>query len=86
VFLFDDSFSALDLTTDARLRSALAAVTASATVIIVAQRVSTIVDADQIVVLEDGRVVCTGTHDELMETCPTFAEIVESQRAAEEAA
>ncbi|MTD14563.1 ATP-binding cassette domain-containing protein [Nakamurella sp. YIM 132087] len=83
VYLFDDSFSALDLTTDARLRAALKPVTRTATVIIVAQRVSTVLDADRIVVLEDGIVVGTGTHAELLEHCPTYVEIVESQLAAE---
>jgi ABC-type multidrug transport system ATPase subunit len=82
IYLFDDSFSALDLATDARLRAALAPHTADAAVLIVAQRVSTIVDADQILVLEDGEVVGLGTHDELLETCPTYAEIVESQLTA----
>ena len=86
IYLFDDSFSALDLGTDARLRAALRPVTADATVVIVAQRISTIADADQIVVLEDGTVVGIGTHDELLETCPTYTEIVESQLSAEEAA
>ncbi len=86
IFLFDDSFSALDLATDARLRAALAPVTADATVIIVAQRVSTIAHADQILVLEDGREVGLGTHRELLETCPTYGEIVASQMSAEEAA
>ena len=86
IFLFDDSFSALDLATDARLRAALAPVTADATVIIVAQRVSTIAHADQILVLEDGREVGLGTHRELLETCPTYVEIVASQMSAEEAA
>ena len=79
IYLFDDSFSALDLATDARLRAALAPVTADSTVIVVAQRVSTIRTADQILVLEDGRTVGLGTHRELMETCPTYLEIVESQ-------
>jgi ATP-binding cassette subfamily B multidrug efflux pump len=79
IYLFDDSFSALDLGTDARLRAALRPVTADAAVIIVAQRVSTIVDADQIVVLEDGEVVGIGRHDELLADCPTYAEIVASQ-------
>src|SRR5438309_1666126 len=83
IFLFDDSFSALDLATDARLRAALRPWTREATVVIVAQRVSTIADADQIVVLEDGRVAGIGTHDELLETCPTYEEIVESQHAME---
>jgi ATP-binding cassette subfamily B multidrug efflux pump len=86
IYLFDDSFSALDLSTDARLRAALRPHTREAAVIIVAQRVSTITDADQILVLEDGRLVGAGRHDELVATCPTYAEIVQSQLAAEEAA
>ena len=86
IFLFDDSFSALDLATDARLRAALRPVTAEATVIIVGQRVSTIQDADQIIVLEDGAIVGLGTHSELLESCATYQEIVESQLAAEAAA
>ncbi len=86
IYLFDDSFSALDLATDARLRAALAPVTTGSTVVIVAQRVSTIIDADQILVLEDGEVVGRGTHDELLETCETYQEIVRSQLTAEEAA
>jgi ATP-binding cassette subfamily B multidrug efflux pump len=83
LYLFDDSFSALDVTTDARLRHALGSVTADATVIIVAQRVATIRDADQIVVLEDGGIVGLGTHEELLQTCTPYAEIVDSQLAAE---
>ena len=83
IYLFDDSFSALDVATDARLRHALTVVTADATVLIVAQRVATIMDADQIVVLENGGIVGLGTHDELLQTCPTYAEIVDSQFAAE---
>jgi len=83
IYLFDDSFSALDLGTDARLRAALRPVTAEAAVIIVAQRVSTIAGADQIVVLEDGAIVGLGRHDELLETCPTYAEIVASQASAD---
>lgn len=79
IYVFDDSFSALDLATDARLRAALAPHTAEAAVVVVAQRVSTIRDADQIVVLEDGEVIGIGTHDDLVRTCPTYAEIVESQ-------
>jgi ATP-binding cassette subfamily B protein len=86
VYLFDDSFSALDVATDGRLRRALRPRTASAAVVIVAQRVSTIVDADQIVVLDHGEVVGIGRHDELVLTSPTYAEIVESQLSAEEAA
>ncbi|MGH8951295.1 MAG: ABC transporter ATP-binding protein [Acidimicrobiia bacterium] len=83
IYLFDDSFSALDLSTDARLRRALKPVTAHATVVIVAQRVSTIADADQILVLEDGKVVGLGTHESLLAGCPTYVEIVESQLRAE---
>ena len=79
LYLFDDSFSALDQSTDARLRRALKRVTANATVLIVAQRVATIADADQIVVMEDGAVVGLGTHNELLLTCPTYVEIVDSQ-------
>src|SRR3954468_6349580 len=86
IYLFDDSFSALDLATDARLRAALAPVTTSATVVIVAQRVSTIIGADQILVLEDGVVVGRGRHEELLGTCATYQEIVASQLTAEEAA
>jgi ATP-binding cassette subfamily B protein len=86
VYLFDDSFSALDLATDARLRAALRPHTAQATVVIVAQRVSTITGADQILVLEDGQVVGRGRHEELLESCPTYVEIVESQLSAEDAA
>ena len=86
LYLFDDSFSALDLATDARLRAALRPVTRDATVVIVAQRVSTIRDADLILVLEDGVVVGRGTHAELLDTCATYQEIVASQLSAEEAA
>ena len=86
IYLFDDSFSALDLSTDARLRRALRPATAHSTVVIVAQRVSTIVDADHVIVLEDGRIVGQGTHEELLDTCETYQEIVESQRSAEVAA
>ncbi|TCK01013.1 ABC transporter ATP-binding protein [Nocardia alba] len=85
IFLFDDSFSALDVATDARLRAALKPETADASVIIVAQRIQTIRDADQIVVLEDGAMAGIGTHDELMRTCSEYREIVESQLSVEEA-
>lgn len=86
IYLFDDSFSALDYGTDAALRAALRPATREATVLIVAQRVSTIRDADRIVVLDEGRVVGTGRHDELMASCPTYREIVLSQISEEEAA
>ena len=86
IFIFDDSFSALDLTTDARLRAALPAYTKDAAVLIVAQRVSTISTADQIVVLEDGEMIGKGTHEDLLETCPTYAEIVQSQIGEKEPA
>jgi ATP-binding cassette subfamily B multidrug efflux pump len=86
IYLFDDSFSALDYATDAALRAALTEHITDATVIIVAQRVSTIRDADRIIVLDDGKVVGTGTHEELMDTSPTYREIVLSQLTVEEAA
>ena len=82
IYLFDDSFSALDVATDARVRAGLAPIVAEATVITVAQRVFTITDADQIIVLENGRIVGRGTHDELIVGCPTYAEIVDSQLRA----
>ncbi|WGD38246.1 ABC transporter ATP-binding protein [Lysinibacter sp. HNR] len=85
IYVFDDSFSALDLATDARLRAALARDIGHATLVIVAQRVSTIVGADQILVLEDGEIVGRGTHDELLANNKTYAEIVSSQLVAEEA-
>jgi len=86
VLVFDDSFSALDFKTDSLLRAALREDTADATVIIVAQRVGTIMHADQIVVLEAGEIAGVGTHAELMERCETYREIVYSQLSAEEAA
>lgn len=86
IYLFDESFSALDLGTDARLRAALRPVTRDAAVMIVAQRVSTIMSADQILVLDGGAIVGLGRHEELIDSCPTYAQIVESQVSAEEAA
>lgn len=80
IYVFDDSFSALDVVTAARLRTALTETTRDATVIIVAQRISTVIDADQIIVLESGAVAGIGAHAELLETCPTYVEIVASQR------
>lgn len=86
IYLFDDSFSALDYATDARLRAALAEEIAEATIVIVAQRVNTIRDADRILVLDEGRVVGSGDHADLMTTCPTYREIVLSQLTEQEAA
>jgi len=86
VFLFDDSFSALDLSTEAALRVALRPRIANATVILVAQRVASIVNADQILVLDNGTLVGKGTHHELLASCPTYVEIVQSQSEAKEAA
>ncbi|MFB9905723.1 ABC transporter ATP-binding protein [Allokutzneria oryzae] len=86
IYLFDDSFSALDYATDAALRTALAGETAQSTVVIVAQRISTIRHADRIVVLDDGRVVGTGSHQELMVSCEVYREIVLSQLSEQEAA
>jgi ATP-binding cassette subfamily B multidrug efflux pump len=85
LYIFDDSFSSLDTATDARLRQALKHDTSGATLVIIAQRVSSIADADQILVLDDGRIVGHGTHEELLETSETYREIVSSQLAAEEA-
>jgi len=85
-YVFDDAFSALDLATDARLRAALAPITRDAVMIVVAQRVSTIRQADHILVLEDGDVMGLGTHDELLMSCPTYQEIVQSQYSEEGAA
>ena len=84
IFVFDDSFSALDLKTDSKLRAALATKTKDKTVIIVAQRVSTILNADQIIVLEEGKIVGIGTHQELMKKCDTYSQIALSQLSKEE--
>lgn len=84
IFVFDDSFSALDLKTDAALRTALAKETKNKTVIIVAQRISTILNADQIIVLEEGKMVGKGTHEELMKSCEEYREIALSQLGEEE--
>lgn len=84
VLLFDDSFSALDYATDARLRHALATQAAGKTVIVVAQRIATVLNADQILVLEDGELVGVGTHKELLSSCPTYREIAQSQLSEEE--
>ena len=86
ILIFDDSFSALDVSTDARLREAMGPATAGITKVIVAQRVSTIVEADQILVLDGGHLVGSGTHTELLATCPVYREIVTSQLGAEAAA
>ena len=83
--MFDDRFSALDFRTDAQLRAALGRELASATVLIVAQRVGTIMRADRIVVMDEGRVMGIGRHAELLETCETYSEIVFSQLTAAEA-
>lgn len=86
IYLLDDSFSALDYRTDARLRAALRRDTAQATVVIVAQRVSTVMDADQIIVLDEGRIVGKGRHQELLKSCAVYREIVASQLVEEELA
>ncbi|MDN6170673.1 MAG: ABC transporter ATP-binding protein/permease, partial [Micrococcaceae bacterium] len=85
IYIFDDSFSALDVATDAALRRALDAELPEATRIVVAQRVSTIRDADQIIVLDHGEVVGTGPHEQLLDSCETYREIVESQQSVEAA-
>ena len=84
IFIFDDSFSALDFKTDAALRRALHTNTQDSTILIVTQRVSTVKNAEQIIVLDQGRVVGKGTHEELMETCETYQEIALSQLSMEE--
>ena len=84
IFIFDDSFSALDFKTDAKLRKALKAEIKDSTVLIVAQRISTILDAEQIVVLDEGRVVGKGTHKELLKNCDIYKEIALSQLSKEE--
>ncbi|MBG9795046.1 multidrug ABC transporter ATP-binding protein [Paenibacillus dendritiformis] len=86
IYIFDDSFSALDFKTDAKLRAALRPETRDAAVLLVAQRVSTVMDADRIIVLDEGRIAGIGTHRELMETCPVYREIVSSQLSEEEIA
>ena len=79
IYLFDDAFSALDVHTDARVRAALAQIAGDATMIVVAQRISTVVQADQVIVVDDGRVVGAGTHESLLADCPTYREFAESQ-------
>ena len=86
IYLFDDSFSALDFKTDARLRAALKVKIEDATVIIVGQRVATVMDADRIIVLDEGRIAGMGTHRELYESCEVYKEIVASQLSEEEIA
>ena len=86
IYIYDDSFSALDFATDAKLRKALKGYTEDATVLIVAQRVSTIMHAEQIVVLDEGKVVGIGTHEQLLKECSTYREIAQSQLSKEELA
>ncbi|MFA5408749.1 MAG: ABC transporter ATP-binding protein, partial [Bacilli bacterium] len=86
IYIFDDTFSALDFKTDACLRKALKKETKDSTILIVAQRISTIMNADQIIVLEKGEIVGKGTHDELMANCPVYQEIALSQLSKEELA
>ena len=86
VYVFDDSFSALDFKTDAALRRALSTYTKDSAVLIVAQRVSTIMNAEQIIVLDEGKIVGKGTHKELLRTCKTYLEIAQSQLSEEELA
>ena len=84
IYIFDDSFSALDFKTDAKLRMALNEEMSQATVIIVAQRVGTIKNADSIIVLDDGKIAGIGKHEELLKTCPTYLDIAKSQLSEEE--
>jgi len=84
IFIFDDSFSALDLKTDAALRKALASKVTDSTVIIVAQRISTILHADQILVMDEGKIVGKGTHEELLKNCEVYQQIAKSQMSAKE--
>jgi ATP-binding cassette, subfamily B, multidrug efflux pump len=79
IYVFDDAFSALDVHTDALVRARLTEITPDATVIVVAQRISTIIDADQVIVIEDGQVLGTGTHESLLADSPTYREFAESQ-------
>lgn len=82
--VFDDSFSALDYKTDARLREELARTQKEAAIVVVAQRIATIMHADQVIVLDDGQVVGQGTHEELLRSCPAYLEIAQSQLSAKE--
>jgi ATP-binding cassette subfamily B protein len=84
IYIFDDSFSALDVKTDRNLRAALKRETGDSTVILVAQRISTIMTAEQILVLDNGHLVGAGTHDELLESCPVYQQIAYSQLSKEE--
>jgi len=86
IYIFDDNFSALDFKTDARLRAALKPETARSTVFMVAQRVATVMDADRIIVLDEGRIAGIGTHKELLQSCEVYREIVSSQLSEEELA
>ena len=86
MYIFDDSFSALDFKTDAKLRAALKREVSDAVMIVVAQRVNTILDADLILVMDEGKIVGSGTHKELLKTCQVYREIVLSQVAEEEIA
>ncbi len=86
IYIFDDSFSALDFKTDAKLRNALKQETQASTVLIIAQRITTVMDADRIVVLDDGQIVGMGSHQQLLKTCEVYKEIVYSQLSEEELA